>query len=96
MELLDVVRAMTKLPPHQRDAIVMVAAHGMSHEKAASISLCAVGTIKSRVSRARKALQGAIDIGTRPTRGAHPAMSLAAFAAAQHAGSATSAGPQLL
>jgi RNA polymerase sigma-70 factor (ECF subfamily) len=45
----------------------MVAAHGMSHEKAASISLCAVGTMKSRVSRARKALQIAMQADASPS-----------------------------
>lgn len=45
--------ALTKLPADQRDALMLVAASGFSYEDAAKICNCAVGTIKSRVFRAR-------------------------------------------
>ncbi|MEA2951596.1 MAG: hypothetical protein QOF19_3217 [Alphaproteobacteria bacterium] len=48
--------AMAKLPPDQREALVLVGASGFSYEEAASICECAVGTIKSRVNRARTRL----------------------------------------
>jgi RNA polymerase sigma-70 factor (ECF subfamily) len=55
-ELLDVRNAMQKLPFQQRQALVLVTAAGMSYLDAAEICDCAVGTVKSRVNRARAAL----------------------------------------
>jgi RNA polymerase sigma-70 factor (ECF subfamily) len=48
--------ALTKLPSDQREALILVGASGFSYEDAASICGCAVGTIKSRVNRARTRL----------------------------------------
>jgi len=48
--------ALAKLPPDQREALILVGASGFSYEAAASICGCAVGTIKSRVNRARTRL----------------------------------------
>lgn len=45
--------AVQKLPPDQREALMLVGGAGMSYEEAAEICDCALGTIKSRVSRAR-------------------------------------------
>ncbi len=45
------------LPAEQREALVLVGAGGFAYEEAAEICGCAVGTVKSRVSRARRALQ---------------------------------------
>jgi RNA polymerase sigma-70 factor (ECF subfamily) len=45
--------ALAKLAPDQREAIILVGASGFSYEEAAAICDCAVGTIKSRVNRAR-------------------------------------------
>ncbi len=56
LDLADLHRAMQQLPIHQREALVLIGAGGLSHEEAAEICGCAVGTIKSRVSRARQAL----------------------------------------
>ena len=55
--------ALAKLPPDQREALILVGASGFSYEEAAAICDCAVGTIKSRVNRARTRLaeQLAID-----------------------------------
>ena len=53
MDLSDFRRALVQLPPDQREALVLVGASGFSYEEAAEICDCAVGTIKSRVSRAR-------------------------------------------
>ena len=54
--LSDFRRALVQLPPDQREALVLVGASGFSYEEAAEICGCAVGTIKSRVSRARNRL----------------------------------------
>src|SRR5215213_8126258 len=48
--------ALAKLPPDQREALILVGASGFSYEEAATICGCAVGTIKSRVNRARTRL----------------------------------------
>ncbi|HLY06730.1 MAG TPA: sigma factor-like helix-turn-helix DNA-binding protein, partial [Rhizomicrobium sp.] len=40
----------------QREALILVGAGGFSYEDAAAICHCAVGTVKSRVARARKSL----------------------------------------
>jgi RNA polymerase sigma-70 factor (ECF subfamily) len=51
------------LPPEQREALILVGAGGFAYEEAAEICGCAVGTVKSRVSRARKALQTILEGG---------------------------------
>src|ERR1700749_1868966 len=48
--------ALAKLPSDQREALILVGASGFSYEDAAAICDCAVGTIKSRVARARETL----------------------------------------
>ena len=48
--------ALAKLPRDQREALILVGASGFSYEEAAAICECAVGTIKSRVNRARTRL----------------------------------------
>jgi RNA polymerase sigma-70 factor (ECF subfamily) len=50
------------LPEDQREAIILIGASGFSYEEAAEICGCAVGTIKSRVSRARSRLQDILKI----------------------------------
>jgi RNA polymerase sigma-70 factor (ECF subfamily) len=45
-----------KLSPQAREALVLVGAGGFSYEEAASLCGCSVGTLKARVSRARKHL----------------------------------------
>jgi len=57
MELLELRAALAKLPDDQREALILVGAGGMAYEEAAQVCQCAVGTIKSRVSRARRALE---------------------------------------
>lgn len=56
LDFEDFRSALDKLPPDQREALVLVGASGFSYEEAADICECAVGTIKSRVNRARKRL----------------------------------------
>ncbi|MCO5064781.1 MAG: sigma-70 family RNA polymerase sigma factor [Rhizobiaceae bacterium] len=57
LDLADFREALSTLPPDQREAIILIGASGFSYEEAAEICDCAVGTIKSRVSRARTRLQ---------------------------------------
>jgi RNA polymerase sigma-70 factor (ECF subfamily) len=61
---LDEMRlAMGMLPSEQREALILVGAGGFAYEEAADICGCAVGTVKSRVSRARRALHGILEQG---------------------------------
>jgi RNA polymerase sigma-70 factor (ECF subfamily) len=62
MDMQDFRAALTKLPDDQREALVLVGAAGFSYEEAAEISGCAVGTIKSRVNRARNRLAGMLGL----------------------------------
>ena len=56
VELEEFRTALGKLPDDQREALILVGASGFSYEEAARICGCAVGTIKSRLSRGRAAL----------------------------------------
>jgi RNA polymerase sigma-70 factor (ECF subfamily) len=53
LDMQDLRKALDLLPPNQREALVLIGAAGMSYEEAAEIAHCAVGTVKSRVNRAR-------------------------------------------
>jgi RNA polymerase sigma-70 factor (ECF subfamily) len=56
LEFKELIGALAKLPDVQREALLLVAASGFSYDEAAAICEVAVGTIKSRVSRARQLL----------------------------------------
>lgn len=56
IDLADLTRHLFELPPLLREALVLVGAHGMSYDEAATICAVPVGTIKARVSRARTQL----------------------------------------
>jgi RNA polymerase sigma factor (sigma-70 family) len=68
IHLADMHRALLTLPPERREALLLVGAGGFSYEEAAEICGCAVGTIKSRVGRARAALTAMIEEGNIPDR----------------------------
>jgi RNA polymerase sigma-70 factor (ECF subfamily) len=61
--------ALAKLPPQQRQALILVGASDLSYDDAAARCGCAAGTLKSRVHRARArlinllAIDGADDFG---------------------------------
>lgn len=56
MDFLDFRSALQRLPTDQREALILIGASGMSYEEAANVCNCAVGTMKSRVNRARNRL----------------------------------------
>jgi RNA polymerase sigma-70 factor (ECF subfamily) len=62
LEFQEFRTALAKLPPDQREALILVGASGFSYEEAAHICGCAVGTIKSRVNRARTRLADLLSI----------------------------------
>jgi RNA polymerase sigma-70 factor (ECF subfamily) len=68
VHLSDMHRALLTLPPERREALLLVGAGGFSYEEAAEICGCAVGTIKSRVGRARAALSSMMEDGDMPKR----------------------------
>lgn len=62
MDMQELQDALKLLQDDQREALILVCAAGMSYEEAAEISGCAVGTIKSRVNRARAKLSSIMGI----------------------------------
>jgi RNA polymerase sigma-70 factor (ECF subfamily) len=60
-ELLDVRNAMKLLPDDQREALILAGPAGLSYEETAKVCGCAIGTVKSRVSRGRAALAAILE-----------------------------------
>jgi len=56
LEFCDFRRAFWQLSDDHREVLILVGASGLSYEEAAEVCGCAIGTIKSRVSRARSEL----------------------------------------
>jgi RNA polymerase sigma-70 factor, ECF subfamily len=69
MDMEDFKRALLQLPDDQREALVLVGGSGFAYEEAAEICGVAVGTIKSRVSRARGKLAQVLDMNPPPELG---------------------------
>lgn len=63
LELNDMRRAMNMLPKEQCEALTLIGAAGLSYEDVAEICGVAIGTIKSRVSRARLRLAAILEEG---------------------------------
>ena len=64
MDFMDFRAALAQLPPDQREALILVGASGMSYDEAAAVCGCAVGTMKSRVNRARNRLVQILSIAS--------------------------------
>ncbi len=64
MDMADFRRALAELSEDQREALLLIGAEGFSYEEAADIAGCAVGTVKSRVNRARARLAELMGIAT--------------------------------
>ena len=62
LDLADMRIALAKLPADQREALLLVGASGLSYEETAEICGVAVGTIKSRVNRARRKLSELLNV----------------------------------
>ena len=56
LQMTDFLKAFAQIPVAQREALILVGASGFSYEEAANMCGVAVGTIKSRANRGRKAL----------------------------------------
>ena len=49
----EISEAIQRLPEQQREILVLIGVMGVSYEDAADITGCAIGTVKSRLNRAR-------------------------------------------
>jgi RNA polymerase sigma-70 factor (ECF subfamily) len=58
--LSEVARAMQLLPNEQREALILIGASGFTYQEGGKICGCAAGTMKSRVTRGRRALAAAL------------------------------------
>lgn len=61
LHLSDMQAALQRLSPERREAVLLIGAGGFSYEEAALICDCAIGTMKSRVARARAELARMLD-----------------------------------
>lgn len=59
LELAGVAQALQRLPAEQREALMLVALEGMSYEEVSQILEIPMGTVMSRIARARQALRQA-------------------------------------
>jgi RNA polymerase sigma-70 factor, ECF subfamily len=75
LDLADFRAQLDRLPADQREALVLIGASGFSYEEAAEICGCAVGTIKSRVNRARHRLMELLALSSVEEFGPDPALS---------------------
>jgi RNA polymerase sigma-70 factor, ECF subfamily len=68
LALAEVRRAIEDLPPDQRTTLMLVTVEGLSYKEAAEVAGVPVGTIMSRLARARMALQQQLEAGNAPRR----------------------------
>jgi len=66
VELADLVRALATLPETHRDALILAAVGDMAYEDIAEVCGIALGTVKSRICRARAMLANALESGVLP------------------------------
>jgi RNA polymerase sigma-70 factor (ECF subfamily) len=62
LDFTDMQAALAKLSVEQREALLLVAAEGVSYEEAAQICSTSLGTVKSRINRARTRLAELLDL----------------------------------
>ncbi|MCA8908090.1 MAG: sigma-70 family RNA polymerase sigma factor [Rhodospirillaceae bacterium] len=67
MELKAFARAIEELPGHERETLMLVALEGFSYGEAAAVLGTEIGTVKSRVSRARAKLRDFDDADSEPS-----------------------------
>ena len=60
VELIEVLRQLSHLPPEQREVLVLAAVEEMRYEEIAAVLSIPVGTVMSRLSRAREKLRRAV------------------------------------
>lgn len=65
----ELLEALDQIKPVQREALTLVVMTGLSYEEAAQVCGCAVGTIKSRINRARDRLAILLDVADSRSHG---------------------------
>ena len=73
LALNDLRRALNRLPAPQREALMLIGAAGWSYEEAARHAGCPIGTLKTRVFRARRSLAEHLSDGVILRDAIHPA-----------------------
>jgi RNA polymerase sigma-70 factor, ECF subfamily len=73
LALSEVRRAVALLPPDQRATLMLVTVEGLSYKEAAEVAGVPIGTIMSRLARARIALQQHLDAGAGERRSTYDA-----------------------
>ena len=71
LEFGDVMRGLADLPPDQREALILVTVENMSYEEVARICACPIGTVKSRVNRARARLEALMEGAPQKSAASH-------------------------
>ena len=66
LALRDLDRALGDLPEEQRDVVLLIGLEDMSYQQAADVLEIPVGTVMSRLARARERLRRAVDGQVRP------------------------------
>lgn len=77
LQMRDLEKAFQTLPVAQREALMLMGANGLSQKEAAKMARCAIGTMKSRVSRARLQLRQILDDAVPDARNAARSVSCA-------------------
>lgn len=67
LELREVSRALQQLPDEQRQILLLIGLEGFSYEEAAAITGVPIGTVMSRLSRARQKLREMLKEGDQPS-----------------------------
>jgi RNA polymerase sigma-70 factor, ECF subfamily len=68
LELRDLKRAIARLPAEQRETLLLVTLEGLKYEEVARVCDVPIGTVRSRLSRAREELRRMTE-GTSPRKG---------------------------
>lgn len=66
-DALSIAAAMQRLPEEQRLAVSLVLIEGLSYQEAAQVMEVPIGTLTSRLSRAREALSALLGAGRSPS-----------------------------
>ena len=80
-EMTDVRALLATLPQEQQEVLILIGGLGFSYDDAAEVLGCAVGTVKSRLSRGRERLAGLMEGNAPPPPAEPPARQLAQPAA---------------
>ena len=68
LEVRDLDRALHRLPAEQREVLLLVAVEELSYQQVAAVVGVPIGTVMSRLSRARERLRGELQGGAMPAR----------------------------